>query len=68
MQSVSLPPDSTRQLEVRLKDVKPFIRFTVDRVVGEQVEDMDRSVRYLRDRDRDVEYIDVRVAGRAVYR
>tara|TARA_B100001105_G_scaffold254733_1_gene251369 strand:+ start:879 stop:1787 length:909 start_codon:yes stop_codon:yes gene_type:complete len=68
VQSVSLPPDSTRQLEVRLKDVKPFIRFTVDRVVGEQVEDMDRSVRYLRDRDRDVEYIDVRVAGRAVYR
>mgnify|MGYP007008426377 FL=1 len=68
VQSVSLPPDSTRQLEVRLKDVKPFIRFTVDRVVGEQVEDMDRSVRYLRDRDRGVEYIDVRVAGRAVYR
>lgn len=68
VQSVSLPPDSTRQLEVRLEGVKPFIRFTVDRVVGEQVEDMDRSVRYLRDRDRGVEYIDVRVAGRAVYR
>jgi hypothetical protein len=68
VESVSLPPDSTRQLEVRLQDVSPFIRFTVDRAVGEQVEDMDRSVQYLSTRDRGVEYIDVRVAGRAVYR
>ncbi len=66
--SVSLPSGTTRQLEVRLKDVVPFIRFTIDREAGEQVEDMSRAIRFLNAQSRSAEYIDVRVEGRAVYR
>ena len=66
--SVSLPAETTRQLEVRLKGERPFIRFTIDREAGEQVEDMDRSLTFLKNENRSARYIDVRVAGRAVYR
>lgn len=66
--SVTLPAGTTRQLELRITDVAPYIRFSIDRAVGEQVEDMIRSVEYLRSRGVSPEYIDVRVEGRAIYR
>lgn len=66
--SVSLPAETTRQLEVRLEGERPFIRFTIDREAGEQVEDMIRSLNFLKQQNRGAQYIDVRVAGRAVYR
>lgn len=66
--SVTLPAGTTRQLELRLKNVQPYIRLTIDRAVGEQIEDMIRSITFLRERGRGAEYIDVRVEGRAVYR
>lgn len=66
--SVSLPSGTTRQLEVRIKDVVPFVRFTIDRAAGEQVEDMSRTIQFLAAQSRSAEYIDVRVEGRAVYR
>lgn len=66
--SVTLPSGTTRQLELRLENVQPFIRLTIDRAVGEQIEDMIRSINFLRERGRSAEYIDVRVEGRAVYR
>lgn len=66
--SVSLPVGTTRQLEVRLKDVVPFVRVTIDRGAGEQVEDMRRVIQFLQSQSRSAEYIDVRIAGRAVYR
>jgi len=66
--SASLPTGTTRQVEVRLKDVVPFVRFTIDREAGEQVEDMNRVLRFLQTQGQSAEYIDVRVQGRAVYR
>jgi cell division septal protein FtsQ len=66
--SVSLPSGTTRQLEVRLKDVVPFVRFTIEREAGEQVQDMSRTIQFLTEQSRNAEYIDVRVAGRSVYR
>lgn len=62
-----LPADTTRQVQVRLKDVQPVIKLSIDRGAAEQVEDMKRAVAYLQLRGTPAQYIDVRVSGRAVY-
>ena len=62
-----LPSGTTRQIEIRLKDVQPLVKFSIDRGAGEQVEDMIRSLNYLKSQGKGAQYIDVRVSGRAVY-
>jgi hypothetical protein len=62
-----LPAGTTRELEIQLKDVQPLIKLSIDRGAGEQVEDMTRSINYLKSVGKSAQYIDVRVAGRAVY-
>ncbi len=63
-----LPSGTTRQLEIRYKDVQPLVKLSIDRGAGEQVEDTVRSLRYLTSKGTPAEYVDVRVSGRAVYR
>jgi hypothetical protein len=63
-----LPVGSTRQVEIRLKGVRPYVKLTIDRAAGEQVQDMTRTLDYLRDERVSAQYVDVRVAGRAAYR
>lgn len=65
---VTLPLNSLRQVEVSLAGIAYPIKFSVDRPVGEQVEDADRSVRYLKSNGSSLEYIDVRVSGKAFYK
>ncbi|MFY9228506.1 MAG: hypothetical protein WAO28_04260 [Candidatus Microsaccharimonas sp.] len=62
-----LPSGSTRQLEMRLKDVTPLVKLSIDRGAGEQVEDMVRTLDYLTSKGVNPSYVDVRVSGRAVY-
>lgn len=62
-----LPSGTTRQLEIRLKDVGPRIKLSIDRGAGEQVEDMVLALRYLFARGVSPTYVDVRVSGRAAY-
>jgi len=62
-----LPVGTTRQIEIRLKDIQPTVKLTIDRAAGEQVEDMTRALQFLKDNGQGAQYIDVRVAGRAVY-
>lgn len=62
-----LPPGTTRQLEIRIKDVGPLVRLSIDRPAGEQVEDMSRSLGYLSSHSLAPGYIDVRVSGKAFY-
>lgn len=62
-----LPYGTTRQIEIRLKDVQPLVKLSIDRGAGEQVEDMTRALDYLKSQNKGAQYIDVRVAGRAVY-
>ena len=64
---VILPTGTTRELEVQLKDVQPRLKVSIDRGAGEQVEDMIRSLNYLKSAGKGAQYIDVRVPGRAVY-
>ncbi len=64
-----LPPDSTRRIDVKLlEEGEARVRFTIDRGVGVQVEDMDTALRYFKERGVALQYIDVRVAGRAAYK
>lgn len=62
-----LPADTTRRVDIYVKDVSPRIRFSIDRGAGEQVEDMDRVLKFLDSRGLRPAYVDVRVSGKAVY-
>lgn len=63
-----VPIDTTRQLDIRIKDVGPRIRLSIDRGAGGQVSDMKAALKHLASKNIGAEYVDVRVAGRAVYR
>lgn len=63
-----LPPDTTRELEVTLKQGGYVVKLSIDRPVGEQIEDMDNAVRYFTAHNQVPRYIDVRVGGKAFYK
>jgi hypothetical protein len=68
VEQVVIPQGSTRQIELRVKDVNFPIKLLIDRSAGEQVEDMARSLVWLKAHSVTPEYLDVRVSGRAFYR
>lgn len=63
-----LPANTTRELDIKLKNASYFIKLSIDRPAGEQVEDMTSAVRYFISRQQNPQYIDVRVSGKATYR
>jgi cell division septal protein FtsQ len=63
-----LPAGMTRELDIQLKDTAGRIKLSTDRGAGEQVEDLARSLTYLKSKNITPEYIDVRVSGRAAYK
>jgi hypothetical protein len=63
-----LPPNTTRELDIRLKEVGYYIKFSIDRPAGEQVEDMVTAIKYFSARGQTPKYIDARVSGKAFYR
>lgn len=65
---VIIPSGSSRQVDLRLDGISYPVKFSVDRAAGEQVEDMIRAHKWLSSRGMSVEYLDVRVSGKAFYR
>lgn len=65
---ITIPPGTTRLVEVGLKEVPYPIRASVDRLAGEQAEDIGRVVRYLTRQGITPSYIDVRIKGKAYYK
>lgn len=63
-----IPLGTTRQIELRLAQRSYPIKLSLDRPVGEQVEDMQRAVAYFDTRGIKPQYIDVRVSGKAYYK
>lgn len=63
-----LPEGTAREVDIYFEDIRTRIKLSVDRGAGEQLEDAQRSLNYLRSRGVTPEYIDVRVAGRAAYK
>jgi hypothetical protein len=65
---VIIPQGTTRQIELRIQDINYPIKLLIDRPAGEQVEDMGRSITWIKSHQLNPEYLDVRVSGRAFYR
>jgi hypothetical protein len=63
-----LPPGTTRQIEMRLKDVAFPVKVSIDRPVGEQAEDATRAVQWLKGRGLQPLYLDIRIGGKAYYK
>jgi cell division septal protein FtsQ len=63
----NLPLGTTREVDIRLDGITTYIKLSIDRGAGEQVEDMDRSLKYLRSKGLSPSYLDVRVESRAFY-
>lgn len=63
-----LPANTTRELEIKLKDSNLSVKMTIDRPAGEQVEDMSRAVQYFVSHSKTPSYIDIRVGGKAFFK
>jgi hypothetical protein len=63
-----LPINTTRELDIILKDSGLLVKLSIDRKVGEQIEDMSRAVQYFKNSGRVPTYIDVRVSGKAFFK
>ena len=63
-----LPPNTTRQLQIKLKEGGYLVKLSIDRPAGEQVEDMSRAVKHFASKGQTPQYIDVRVSGKAFYK
>lgn len=62
-----IPSGTTRQVDVRVLGHNYPIKLSLDRSVGEQVEDMAKAITFFTSRKLEPLYIDVRVSGRAFY-
>lgn len=64
-----VPPDTTRQVQFALANkTATRIKLTIDRPVGEQVEDAVNAYNFLVQKGESAKSIDVRVSGKAFYR
>lgn len=68
VQQVIIPLGTTREIELHIQNYNYPIRLSIDRPVGEQVEDMVRAIGYFSSNGQTPAYIDVRVSGKAYYR
>ncbi len=64
----TLPPDTTRELDILTKDSNVVVKLSIDRSAGEQIEDMVSALSYFNARGQSPAYIDVRVSGKAFYK
>ena len=64
-----LPRNTTRELDIYPVGLdETYIKLSIDRSVGEQIEDMTRSLQYFKDKNQVLDYLDVRVSGKAFYK
>ncbi|MEI6228907.1 MAG: hypothetical protein WCP11_02720 [Candidatus Saccharibacteria bacterium] len=63
-----LPPNTTRQLELSIKEGDYTVKLSIDRAAGEQIEDMVQALRYFNSKGYKPAFIDVRVSGKAFYK
>ncbi len=65
---IVIPRGMTRQIDVHLEGVDYPVKFSSDRPAGESVDDMARTIGWMRSHQRAPQYIDVRVDGRVFYK
>ena len=64
---ITIPSQTTRQVDISLQGVPQRYKLSIDRSTGEQVEDMARITAYLKRKGITPTYVDVRVEGKAFY-
>lgn len=67
-EKVIIPSETSRQVELQLKGLKPRVVVSVDRPAGQQAEDMRRAIEWFRTKQQTPLYIDIRIANKAFYR
>ncbi|HET6747467.1 MAG TPA: hypothetical protein VFH06_05165 [Candidatus Saccharimonadales bacterium] len=65
---VAIPTGTTREVELHIDGLAYPIKLSIDRGVGEQVEDMVRAIHWFQQKKQSPQYIDIRVSGKAFYR
>lgn len=68
VEQVIIPTGTTRQIDLKIKDIPYLVKCSIDRPAGEQAEDLDRSIKHLQQRGMTPGFIDVRVSGKAFYK
>ena len=68
VQSLTIPADATREVDVTLKGESYFFKLNINRDDAAQVQDMQRVSNYFKQHKINPQYVDLRVAGRAFYR
>ena len=64
-----IPKGSIREVDFYLEDIPGFIKTIIDRSPAVTVEDAERMIRYLREKEiSDYSYIDVRIDGKAYWK
>lgn len=63
-----LPVNTTRELDINVKESTIMTKLSIDRLAGEQVEDMSKALKYFISNGQSPQYIDVRVSGKAFYK
>ncbi len=63
----TLPVGTTRELDIQMNGVGPYVKLSIDRGAAVQVEDMDNALKYFASHGIAPRYVDVRVSGRAYY-
>lgn len=65
--TATLPSGTMRELDINIKEIPSVIKLSLDRPIGEQIEDMSRAVQYFIKNGMSPKYIDVRVSNKAFY-
>jgi hypothetical protein len=68
VQEAIIPRATTRQVELKIAGHTYPVKLSLDRPIGEQVEDMQRAIVYFDSKKQSPAYIDVRVSGKAFYK
>lgn len=68
VEQVIIPAGTTREIDLRIKDVSSSIKLLIDRPVGQQTEDLVRALAYFKVKGQQPAYIDVRVSNKAYYK
>lgn len=63
-----IPAGTTRQIALKIQSHAYPVKLSLDRPVGEQIEDMQRTIAYLDEKKLNPQYVDVRVSGKAFYK
>jgi len=63
-----IPANTTHEIEVNVAGHSYPVRLSLDRPVGEQIEDMQHAIAYFDTHSETPQYIDIRVSGKAYYK